>query len=377
MADSKRVVVALSGGVDSAVAAWLLLQQGFEVECLHMSNWDEDDGYCNAAADLQDAHGVCDRLGVPLHRVSFAHEYRDMVFADFLRETEAGRTPNPDVLCNREIKFGLMRRYARRLGAGGLATGHYARLDQIGNRPALLKGRDRQKDQSYFLHAVDAADFAGVMFPLGELSKAAVRDLARRAGLAVAGKRDSTGICFIGERPFAQFLGRYLAPRPGPIVTETGAVIGEHLGLHFHTLGQRKGLGIGGVPSADDAPWYVAEKRPGTNELCVVQGHNHPALFSDWLSAGPMHLIGPEPTEWRARGKLECQVKTRYRQSDQPCMLIRTGNGGSYVLFDQPQRAVTPGQYAVFYLGERCLGGARIERAGRGELGAPIAAEAG
>jgi tRNA-uridine 2-sulfurtransferase len=370
-------MVALSGGVDSAVAAWLLREQGHAVECLHMSNWDDDDGYCDAATDLRDAQAVCDRLGVPLHRVSFVREYRETVFADFLAESAAGRTPNPDVLCNREIKFGLMRRYARRLGAGGLATGHYARLDDSGAAPVLLKGTDPQKDQSYFLHAVDSADLAGVLFPLGALHKTEVRELARTAGFSIAGKRDSTGICFIGERSFAKVLGRYLAPRPGPIVTESGRVIGEHRGLHFYTLGQRKGLGVGGVESAADAPWYVAEKRLDGNELCVVQGENHPALFSDWLTTGPVHFIGPEPAEWRTRGRLACQVKTRYRQPDQRCTLIRVGPDSSRILFDRPQRAVTPGQHAVLYLCERCLGGARIERAGRGDVAVPIAAEAG
>jgi len=375
--EDKRVMVALSGGVDSAVAAWLLVRQGFEVECLHMSNWDDDDGYCDAATDLKDARAVAERLGLPLHRVSFAREYRETVFADFLAESEAGRTPNPDVLCNREIKFGLMRRYARRLGAEMLATGHYARLDASGEAPVLLKGADPQKDQSYFLHAVETADFAGVVFPLGELRKNEVRELAREAALSVAGKRDSTGICFIGERPFAEFLGRYLAPRPGPIVTDSGRVVGEHRGLHFYTLGQRKGLGVGGIESAPDAPWYVAEKRLDTNELCVVQGEDHPALFSDWLTTGPVHFIGAEPAEWRARGRLGCHVKTRYRQPDQRCTLIRVGPDSSRILFDRPQRAVTPGQHAVLYLGERCLGGARIESTGRGEVAERIAAEAG
>jgi tRNA-specific 2-thiouridylase len=309
--------------------------------------------------------------------VDFAREYRETVFADFLTETRAGRTPNPDVLCNREIKFGLMARYARRLGADRLATGHYARLDEIDGGPILLKARDRTKDQSYFLHAVGAADFARVLFPLGDLGKSEVRGLARRAGLAVAEKRDSTGICFIGERPFAEFLGRYLAPDPGPIVTDGGRVVGEHRGLHFYTLGQRKGLRVGGIDSAGEAPWYVAGKRREANELVVVQGENHPALMSDWLTAGPLHLIGPAPAEWLAHGSIRCHVKTRYRQSDQRCALIRAGDGASRVVFDQPQRAVTPGQYAVFYVGDRCLGGARIERTGRGGLEDLATAEAG
>ena len=369
--------MALSGGVDSAVAAWLLKNQGFAVECLHMSNWDDDDGYCDAAIDLQDARSVCDKLGLALHRVNFAREYRERVFADFLDETRAGRTPNPDVLCNREIKFGLMRSYAHRLGADWLATGHYARLDQSAEQAILLKGRDRQKDQSYFLHAVNASDFANVLFPLGDRNKTEIRDLARQAGLSVAEKRDSTGICFIGERPFGEFLGRFIEPEPGPIVTGTGDIIGEHQGLHLYTLGQRKGLRIGGIDCAGDSPWYVAAKRSVGNELVVVQGRDHPDLFSDWLETGPLHWIGPEPPEWRSAGTLRCQVKTRYRQADQSCSLIRVGAGSSQVVFDQSQRAVAPGQYAVFYLGERCLGGSRIERTGSRDLRDHATAEAG
>ena len=368
------MVVALSGGVDSAVAAWLLADQGYAVECLHMTNWDDDDGYCDAAGDLQDARSVCDRLGLTLHRVNFASEYRETVFSNFLEETSGGRTPNPDVLCNREIKFGLMLRYARRLGADRLATGHYARLGEDDGQPVLLKGRDGQKDQSYFLHAVNAPDLNQVVFPLGNRNKAEVRDLARQAGLSIADKRDSTGICFIGERPFGQFLGRYIKPEPGPIVTETGELLGQHQGLHLYTLGQRKGLGIGGVGSAADAPWYVAAKKSDSNQLVVVQGGDHPALFSDWLETSPVNWIGPVPPEWLQGGTIRCQVKTRYRQADQPCSLIRIGESASQVVFDRPQRAVTPGQYAVFYLGDRCLGGAQIERTGCGEItNSPVA----
>jgi tRNA-specific 2-thiouridylase len=376
MTGSPRTIVALSGGVDSAVAAWLLRNQGHTVECLHMSNWDDDDGYCEAATDLQDARRVCDQLGVPLHRVNFAREYRDTVFADFLSESRAGRTPNPDVLCNREIKFGLMRQYTRRLGADRLATGHYARLDESDGVPILLKGSDRQKDQSYFLHAVDTADFADVVFPLGDRNKSEIRDLARAAGLSVADKRDSTGICFIGERPFGDFLSGFIPPEPGPIVTIDGNVVGEHRGLHLYTLGQRKGLRVGGIESATDDPWYVTAKRSDSNELVVVQGRDHPALLSDWLETGPVHWIGPEPDEWRNGRRLECQVRTRYRQSDQLCSLVRTDDVGSHVAFPQGQRAVTPGQYAVFYLGDRCLGGGRIERAGQAKI-SEAAREAG
>jgi tRNA-specific 2-thiouridylase len=376
MMAAPRTLVALSGGVDSAVAAWLLKNQGHAVECLHMSNWDDDDGYCDAAADLQDARRICDRLGLTLHRVNFAREYLERVFTDFLSETRAGRTPNPDVLCNREIKFGLMRRYARRLGADRLATGHYARLDERDGAPILLKGLDRLKDQSYFLHAVATADFRDVLFPLGDRNKTEIRDLARQAGLGVADKRDSTGICFIGERPFGDFLQRYIQPAPGPIVTIDGDVIGEHQGLHLYTLGQRKGLGIGGIDSAGDDPWYVAAKRNEGNELVVVQGRNHRFLHSDWLETGPVHWIGAPPREWLSSQLLKCTVKTRYRQADQRCSVVRIGDEGCQVVFSAPQRAVTPGQYAVFYLGDRCLGGGRIERSGRGSLSARTA-EAG
>jgi tRNA-specific 2-thiouridylase len=370
-------MVALSGGVDSAVAAWSLVEQGHAVECVHMSNWEDDDGYCDAATDLQDARAVCDRLGLDLHRVNFAREYRETVFDDFLNEIRAGRTPNPDVLCNREIKFGLMLRYARRLGADRIATGHYARLDRTEGQPILLKGRDANKDQSYFLHAVQTEDLTDVLFPLGELTKREVRELALRAGLSVSGKRDSTGICFIGERPFGDFLGRFIEPTPGPIVTDKGDVVGEHQGLHLYTLGQRKGIGVGGMTWADSAPWYVAAKREQENELVVVQGHEHPLLCSDWIETGPMNWIGPPPLEARNAANLRCQVKTRYRQTDQPCTLICEPGGRARVDFDQPQRAVTPGQCAVFYLADRCLGGARIARTGRGRMTGLATAEAG
>jgi tRNA-specific 2-thiouridylase len=371
-----RTIVALSGGVDSAVAALLLQEQGHAVECLHMSNWDDDDGYCEAAADLEDARAVCDRLGLPLHRVNFAAEYRREIFADFLREARAGRTPNPDVLCNRKIKFGQLKRYALRLGADFLATGHYARLAGRIGQPILLKGRDRQKDQSYFLHAVDSGQLTGVLFPLGEYLKADVRRLAEQAGLPVADKRDSTGICFIGERPYGEFLARFVPRAPGPIVTESGERIGEHEGLAFYTIGQRKGLKIGGVAEHAEAPWYVAAKNAVRNELVVVQGHSHPALHADRLRAGPAHWIGPPPADWSGHGVLRCLAKTRYRQADQPCLVTAAAGGAVEVAFDSPQRALTPGQYAVFYAGDRCLGGARIEAAGGQAFPAALAAGA-
>jgi tRNA-specific 2-thiouridylase len=375
MPAAPRIIVALSGGVDSAVAALLLSQRGYDVECLHMSNWVDDDGYCTAAADLQDARRVCARLGLVLHQVDFSGEYRESVFEDFLCEIRAGRSPNPDVHCNREIKFGAMRRYARRLGADRLATGHYARLDHQGGLPVLLKAMDPSKDQSYFLSAVQAADFVDVEFPLGSLSKTDVRRIALEAGLTLAAKRDSTGICFIGERPFAAFLERFIEPAPGPIVTLDGATVGEHQGLHRYTLGQRRGIGIGGVEQRPEDAWYVADKRSDHNELVVVQGRDHPALYCDWIEAGTMHWIGARP-EIPASGLLRCHVKIRYRQPDQVCELSRIGRSSTRVTFAQPQRAVTPGQFAVFYLDQRCIGSARIERAGSRAAGSSESREA-
>jgi tRNA-specific 2-thiouridylase len=358
----QSVIVALSGGVDSAVAALLLRDAGHDVECLHMSNWD-DDGYCEAAQDYRDARNVAVQLGLPLHRVNFAREYRDQVFAHFLAEHRAGRTPNPDVVCNREIKFGVLRAYARRLGAALLATGHYARLETAGGGPQLLKGRDPNKDQSYFLHAVAGAEFANVVFPLGGYLKSTVRELAGTARLVVSSKKDSTGICFIGERPFAEFLGTYLPPAPGPIRTPAGEELGTHRGLAFYTLGQRHGLHLGGQKDFDESPWYVAEKDAQHNALIVVQGHNHPRLFQDRLEATGMHWIGAPPPEWRAGAGFRCAAKTRYRQADAACTVRRAGNDGLEVTFDVPQRAITPGQYVVLYDGDRCLGGATIAAA--------------
>jgi len=327
-----------------------------------MSNW-EDDGYCDNARDFHDARRVCQQLGLPLHRVNFAREYREQVFAEFLEEHRKGRTPNPDVLCNRQIKFGVMRQYAQRLGAAHLATGHYARLALIDGRPQLRKARDLGKDQSYFLHAVAAEDFRDVVFPLGELLKSEVRAMARRAGLAVAEKKDSTGICFIGERPFAEFLHHYLPDTPGVIRDDRGHERGRHRGLAYYTLGQRQGLHIGGTADGSEAPWYVAGKDAERNELLVVQGHDHPLLYQNWLAASDAHWLGATPTALERGQPLRCQAKIRYRQPDQACTVVGTSVGELEVTFDQPQRSSTPGQYVVFYDGDRCLGGATIDHA--------------
>ena len=353
----ERVIVGLSGGVDSAVAALLLRDQGWEVHGLFMSNWEEDDdGYCTAAQDFQDARAVARELAIPLHRASFAADYRERVFQHFLAEHRAGRTPNPDVLCNREIKFGVALRYARRLGAACFATGHYARILRTATGAELHKARDAAKDQSYFLHAVDIRELAATLMPIGELEKGAVRERARQAGLPVFDKPDSTGICFVGERPFREFLGRFLADRPGPIESADGERLGLHRGLAFYTLGQREGLGIGGRSGHAELPWFVARKDAARNALIVVQGHDHPLLFSAALATGPMHWLSAARSE-----PFLCTVKVRYRQADQPARLEPQPDGGARIVFERPQRAVTPGQYAVVYEGDRCLGGAVIE----------------
>ena len=354
----RRVILGLSGGVDSAVAAFLLKDAGAAVEALHMTNWEDDDGYCTAAEDLQDARRICARLDIPLHHVNFARQYRDRVFEYFLDEYRNGRTPNPDVLCNREIKFGVFRDYAKRLGGELIATGHYARVAADGDMTVLLKARDSNKDQSYFLHAVSAEALAETVFPLGALHKAEVRRIAREQGLAVHDKKDSTGICFIGERPFREFLSTYIPAQPGPILTPAGEDVGRHHGLVYYTLGQRQGLGIGGRRDAGEEPWYVVDKDVARNALIVDQGDT-PLLLSDELVATGASWIGDAP-QGLAAG-LRCSARIRYRQADQDCTIRRALDDRLMVAFDEPQRAAAPGQFVVFYQDDRCLGGAVIE----------------
>jgi tRNA-uridine 2-sulfurtransferase len=349
-----KVVVGMSGGVDSAVAALLAKRAGHDVVGLFMKNWGEDDTdeYCSTREDLIDAAAAADTIGIELEAVNFSAEYKERVFAEFLREYAAGRTPNPDVLCNAEIKFRAFLDHAMRLGAQTIATGHYARVDFLKNSFCLLKGKDSTKDQSYFLHRLTQAQLSRVMFPLGELEKTEVRRIAREAGLAVHAKKDSTGICFIGERPFREFLNRYLPRVPGPIKTPEGKIVGEHIGLAFYTIGQRKGIGLGGAGEA----WYVADKRIASNELVVVQGHDHPLLMKNSLSASDTAWIsGSPPPEKSAHS-----AKTRYRQADAPCTLSRVLDSEIKVDFSSPQWAVTPGQSVVLYDGEVCLGGGVI-----------------
>jgi tRNA-uridine 2-sulfurtransferase len=370
MAAKERVVVGLSGGVDSAVSAWLLKQQGFDVVGVFMKNWEDDDSsaagseYCSSNQDFVDAAAVADVLGIEIEHVNFAADYKDRVFAEFLREYSAGRTPNPDVLCNAEIKFKAFLDHALRLGASRIATGHYARVRQLGSSFQLLKGLDPAKDQSYFLHRLNQAQLSKTLFPVGELAKTEVRRIALEIGLPNAKKKDSTGICFIGERPFREFLQRYLHQTPGPMVDEQGRHLGQHVGLSFYTLGQRQGLGIGGVKGGDSAaggehaPWYVAHKDLAHNTLHVVQGHDHAWLQSPWLQAQDTSWVAghaPEPGRYGA--------KTRYRQSDAACVLSTVPTGGVHLAFDEPQWAVTPGQSAVLYDGEVCLGGGVIHAA--------------
>jgi len=363
---SQRVVVGMSGGVDSSVAAWLLKQQGHEVIGLFMKNWedDDDDEYCSTRQDLIDAAAAADVVGIELEAVNFAAEYKDRVFAEFLREYSAGRTPNPDVLCNAEIKFKAFLDHALGLGAGHIATGHYARVRETGGRFELLRGLDASKDQSYFLHRLTQQQLARTLFPVGELQKSEVRRIAREIGLPNAAKRDSTGICFIGERPFREFLNRYLPTQPGPIRDEAGHVIGEHMGLAFYTLGQRKGIGIGGRRDAVEAPWFVARKDTESNTLWAVQGHDHAWLMSDRVNVHDAAWIsGRAPPEGTCLA-----AKTRYRQHDASCRVERVQGDCFELVFDEPQWAATPGQSAVVYLGEVSLGGGVIVSTAKSRL---------
>ncbi|WP_211443472.1 tRNA 2-thiouridine(34) synthase MnmA [Collimonas humicola] len=366
----KRVVIGMSGGVDSSVSAWLLKQQGYEVIGLFMKNWEDDDDseYCSTRQDWIDAVSVADVIGVDIEAVNFAAEYKDRVFAEFLREYQAGRTPNPDVLCNAEIKFKAFLDHAMKLGADLIATGHYARVRQADSgRFELLKAVDASKDQSYFLHRLNQSQLSRTLFPLGEIQKTEVRKIAEQIQLPNARKKDSTGICFIGERPFREFLNRYLSYQPGPMKTPEGDVVGEHVGLSFYTLGQRKGIGLGGMKShknagGDSDPWYVARKDVASNTLYIVQGHDHPWLLSSTLQAGQLSWVAGEAPQ-----NSHLSAKTRYRQADMACAFdsVKVEAGENFALrFSDPQWAVTPGQSAVLYDGDVCLGGGIIESSG-------------
>ncbi|MEY3182599.1 MAG: tRNA 2-thiouridylase [Pseudomonadota bacterium] len=354
-----RVIVGMSGGVDSSVSALLLKQQGFTVEGLFMKNWEEDDtdNYCAAAQDRLDAEKVCEKIGIPLHTVNFASEYWDKVFAHFLQEYQAGRTPNPDILCNKEIKFKAFLDYAHYLKADAIATGHYARKITHQGIHGLYKALDPDKDQSYFLYTLTQKPLQHTLFPLGELKKIEVRALASSQGLITAQKKDSTGICFIGERKFKTFLSTYLPAQPGDIVTPEGKCLGQHDGLMYYTIGQRQGIGIGGQRTAVSGdPWYVVEKCLDSNALVVAQGTHHPLLYKSTLMAQDLSWISPEPPMF----PLQCAAKIRYRQADQRCTVYALDNQLYRIEFDTPQRAITPGQAIVFYDADRCLGGGTI-----------------
>ncbi|SET29273.1 tRNA (5-methylaminomethyl-2-thiouridylate)-methyltransferase [Thalassotalea agarivorans] len=355
-----RVIVGMSGGVDSSVSAYLLQQQGYQVEGLFMKNWEEDDTdeYCAAAVDLEDAQKVCEKLGIKLHTINFATEYWDNVFEYFLEEYKAGRTPNPDIMCNKEIKFKAFLEFAcEDLGADYIATGHYVQRELRDGHWKMIRGDDNNKDQSYFLYTLDEKQLGQTLFPVGHIEKPIVRQIAEQAGLVTADKKDSTGICFIGERKFKDFLAQYLPAQPGKIESAEGEVVGEHDGLMYHTLGQRKGLRIGGLANAGEEPWYVVEKDLKRNVLIVGQGNKHPRLFSKGLVANQLHWVDRLELE----DDIKCTVKTRYRQQDVACTVSPLDNGEYKVMFDQDQAAVTPGQSVVFYQGDVCLGGGIID----------------
>ena len=355
----KKVICGMSGGVDSSVSAYLLKQQGYQVAGLFMKNWEEDDNdeYCAAAEDLKDAQQVCDKLGIELHTVNFAAEYWDNVFEYFLAEYKSGRTPNPDIICNKEIKFKAFLAFAAEiLGADYIATGHYVRRAQVDGHWRMLRGLDNNKDQSYFLYTLAEQHLAQTLFPIGQLEKPQVRQIAEQQGLVTHNKKDSTGICFIGERKFKDFLQKYLPAQPGDIETPEGKVIGRHDGLMYHTLGQRKGLYIGGLKDANELPWYVVAKDLQRNVLIAAQGADHPLLYSKGLIANQLHWVDRQPLQ----GTKKITVKTRYRQQDVHCTVTAIDDTQVKVMFDTPEKAVTPGQSAVFYDGEVCLGGGII-----------------
>lgn len=352
-----KIIVGLSGGVDSSVSALLLLEQGYAVEGLFMKNWEEDDheGYCSAAQDLHDAQQVCQKLGIPCHSINFAAEYWDHVFEHFLAEYQAGRTPNPDILCNKEIKFKAFLHYALQQGYDDIAMGHYVRTKKMAEDYLLLRGADPNKDQSYFLYTLDQTQLKNSLFPIGQLTKPEVRTIAAKAGFNNHNKKDSTGICFIGERKFKDFLSRYLPATPGLIKTTTGETLGTHQGLMYYTLGQRQGLKIGGTKNMQELPWYVAAKDLTHNELIVVQEHNHPLLLKKNLHCKQLHWINPPPEH-----SFTASAKVRYRTKDASCTLIPISDDHYEVMFEEPQWAVTPGQSIVFYQDEICLGGGVI-----------------